>query len=258
MSKPIVICAAASFAFHIVLGLSLAFWEKTHPYLLHVAPARKSMVGVYLMKVQSPVIQETAHSAEKAVTTIASSNVKVGAESKPLPEKEKPKNVADKKPTPAKKPLIAKSEPQKLSEPPPVPEKEVPPKIVQKSAVEAPQVIAKTVEAVAVDSKVEDTVVQGASSEYRRIDKPRLSGRQKQPAYPYHARIMEHQGTVILDVKLDEAGKVVGIVVEKTSGHRSLDKAALSTVKHWNFQPLLENGKGIRSRVRIPVQFRLG
>ena len=258
MSKPIILCAAASVALHIVLALSLAFWEKTHPYLLHVAPARKSMVDVHLMKIKNPPVLPQADTAKKVVTTTAATDFKAGIEPKPHPKKEKTKKVAEKKPTPVKKPLVVKNELQKLPEPPPVPEKKVSPKKVQKPAVEASQVVVKTVEPVAVDSKVEDVAVQGASSEYRRIDKPHLAGRQKQPAYPYRARKLGHQGTVILDVKLDEAGKVVEVVVEKTSGHSSLDKAALSTVKRWNFQPLLENGKGIRSRVRIPVQFRLG
>ena len=239
MSNPIVICAAASVALHIALGLSLAFWKESHPYQLYIAPAKKSMVDVHLMKIPASTAAMAAKPEQKVVTTTAPADFQVNTPVKPAP---------------VKKTLVVKSEPVKE----PKTQKKALQKVVTKPAVEAPKVVSKTVEAVAVESKVEDASVQGASSEYHRIDKPQLAGRQKQPAYPYRARKLGHQGTVILDVKLDDAGKVVDIVVEKTSGHSSLDKAALSTVKRWNFQPLLKNGKGIRSRVRIPVQFRLG
>ncbi len=66
------------------------------------------------------------------------------------------------------------------------------------------------------------------------------------------------QGTVTLRVLVDEAGKPVDVVIESSSGHAVLDKAARDQVlAKWRFQPAQANGQPVRAWARIPVSFDL-
>ncbi|WP_448096488.1 TonB family protein [Luteibacter yeojuensis] len=78
------------------------------------------------------------------------------------------------------------------------------------------------------------------------------------PAYPHLAVAAHMQGTVTLRVLVDETGKPVDVVVESSSGHPVLDKAARDQVlARWRFQPAQANGQPVRAWARIPVTFNL-
>jgi protein TonB len=78
------------------------------------------------------------------------------------------------------------------------------------------------------------------------------------PAYPRIAINGRMQGTVTLRVLVDEAGKPVDVVIEGSSGHAALDKAARDQVlAKWRFQPAQANGQPVRAWARIPVSFDL-
>lgn len=78
------------------------------------------------------------------------------------------------------------------------------------------------------------------------------------PAYPRVAMAGHMQGTVTLRVLVDEAGKPVDVIVENSSGHPVLDKAARDQVlARWRFQPAKANGQPVRAWARIPVTFNL-
>ncbi|HXP00876.1 MAG TPA: energy transducer TonB [Luteibacter sp.] len=78
------------------------------------------------------------------------------------------------------------------------------------------------------------------------------------PAYPRIAINGRMQGTVTLRVLVDEAGKPVDVVIESSSGHAVLDKAARDQVlAKWRFQPAQANGQPVRAWARIPVSFDL-
>ena len=78
------------------------------------------------------------------------------------------------------------------------------------------------------------------------------------PAYPKIAISSHMQGTVTLRVLVDEAGKPVDVVIESSSGHALLDKAARDQVlARWRFQPAQQNGQPVRAWARIPVTFDL-
>ena len=66
------------------------------------------------------------------------------------------------------------------------------------------------------------------------------------------------QGTVTLRVLVDETGKPIDVVVENTSGHELLDKAARDQVlARWRFQPATANGHAVKAWARVPVTFDL-
>lgn len=78
------------------------------------------------------------------------------------------------------------------------------------------------------------------------------------PVYPRNALRDGIEGTVILEVTVDENGKPVDVVIATSSGSRELDRAAREQVlRAWRFQPAIQNGHAVRAIGRVPVNFTL-
>jgi len=77
------------------------------------------------------------------------------------------------------------------------------------------------------------------------------------PRYPRNAKRRRLEGVVELKVTVDIQGQVTALSLFKSCGHKSLDQAALNTVRHWRFLPAKHNGKKIVSDVIVPIRFRL-
>jgi protein TonB len=78
------------------------------------------------------------------------------------------------------------------------------------------------------------------------------------PKYPVQAIRGHMQGTVTLRVLVDETGKPLDVVIESSSGHDLLDRAARDQVlAKWRFQPAQVNGQKVQAWARIPVNFDL-
>ena len=77
------------------------------------------------------------------------------------------------------------------------------------------------------------------------------------PPYPLKARRLGYEGIVMLKVLIDENGRVDDLMVLESSGHRVLDRAALSAVKKWLFEPGTEGGVKKKMWVKIPIHFDL-
>ncbi len=77
------------------------------------------------------------------------------------------------------------------------------------------------------------------------------------PKYPRMARKKGYEGTVVLEVLVDENGKVDDLMLFKSSGHAILDKAAISSVKKWLFEPGTIGQKRVKMKVKLPVRFKL-
>lgn len=84
------------------------------------------------------------------------------------------------------------------------------------------------------------------------------SFRMNPPRYPPAAARAGIEGTVILVIDVDAIGNVIGISVEKTSGNRDLDRAALEAARKWRFNPGWSGGQKVGGRVRVPQDFYLG
>jgi protein TonB len=82
-------------------------------------------------------------------------------------------------------------------------------------------------------------------------------GYQVKPAYPLTARRLGIEGTVLLGVFVDSAGRVAEVVVRRSGGHPDLDRAAADAVKQWEFEPARRGQDAIAMWVEVPVQFRL-
>lgn len=77
------------------------------------------------------------------------------------------------------------------------------------------------------------------------------------PAYPAESRTANEQGTVMLSVAVDAAGRPTSVSVAKSSGFPRLDRSALEGVQRWRFKPALRDGVPQASSVTVPVRFML-
>jgi protein TonB len=75
------------------------------------------------------------------------------------------------------------------------------------------------------------------------------------PIYPDEARELGVTGTVVVQVFIDEEGKVIDTkVVRSIPG---LDTAAVASVRQWRFKPARTGGKPVRVWTAIPVRFSI-
>jgi protein TonB len=86
--------------------------------------------------------------------------------------------------------------------------------------------------------------------------KPRYAENPK-PSYPQEARKKGMEGEVLLRVEVLASGRVGQIEVKRSSGHETLDRSALSTVKQWRFVPAKKGETAIPLWVNIPIKFQL-
>lgn len=77
------------------------------------------------------------------------------------------------------------------------------------------------------------------------------------PRYPVSARRNGEQGTVMLKVLVTREGSASTVNVERSSGSRALDTAAVETVKGWRFVPAKQGEQPVEAWVLVPVEFRL-
>jgi periplasmic protein TonB len=77
------------------------------------------------------------------------------------------------------------------------------------------------------------------------------------PIYPDLARRRGEQGRVLLRVNVSADGTPLDVAVLDTSGHQSLDAAALSAIRQWRFVPATQAGRAVPAEADVPVRFRL-
>lgn len=77
------------------------------------------------------------------------------------------------------------------------------------------------------------------------------------PEYPPLARRRGHEGTVTVKVRVDQAGKATGAEIIESSGHSSLDAAALDAALNASFRPARRAGVAVAGDIRIRYRFRL-
>lgn len=85
-----------------------------------------------------------------------------------------------------------------------------------------------------------------------------LSGQTPAPEYPPGALRRGEGGTVMVRVEVDANGMPAKVSLEKRSGSRDLDRAALEAVRKWRFQPAQRDGQAIASGLVIPIDFKTG
>lgn len=77
-------------------------------------------------------------------------------------------------------------------------------------------------------------------------------------AYPVESREADEEGSVVLSIQILEDGRVGDVVLDKNSGYRALDTAAIGYVKrHWRFIPALCDGVPIVDWKTVSIDFQL-
>ena len=77
------------------------------------------------------------------------------------------------------------------------------------------------------------------------------------PVYPGRARRAGEQGTVMVRVLVDIAGRPAQVSLQTSSGHDALDQSALSAVRAAQFRPYAERGVAQAVWVLVPIKFVL-
>ncbi len=77
-----------------------------------------------------------------------------------------------------------------------------------------------------------------------------------EPEYSEEARKAKFQGTVVLYVEVDPAGRAVNARIIQSLG-LGLDEKAMDAIKKWRFRPGYKDGKPVTVAAMIEVNFRL-
>lgn len=62
------------------------------------------------------------------------------------------------------------------------------------------------------------------------------------------------KGDVVLDVVIDENGKIAKLTMERGVGH-GVDESVIATVRNWEFHPATRNGKPVASEQELLFHF---
>ena len=77
------------------------------------------------------------------------------------------------------------------------------------------------------------------------------------PNYPALARKRGQEGAVILQVLVNREGRVDDLQIDTSSNFSLLDRAALSAIRKWSFEPGRRGKERIPMWVKVPVTFKL-
>lgn len=157
--------------------------------------------------------------------------------------------------------IIAKVEPPKLPEkaPPPPP----PPKLEQPPPpyVPPPDIVIQSETAPTNTITTQSKIASVPPPKPAGISAPALiSGGAKCQSsyYPPIATRLNQEGTTTVAVHVGADGSVTGVEVTNSSGHDSLDQAALRCIQHeWHFKPAMQNGVPVQTTKQYAIKWQL-
>lgn len=79
----------------------------------------------------------------------------------------------------------------------------------------------------------------------------------KYPEYPLKAKRLGFEGEVILKIITNNEGKILEIIVEKSTGYDILDNAAINAVKKWNFKRVILTKEREKFVFKTKIIFKL-
>ena len=90
----------------------------------------------------------------------------------------------------------------------------------------------------------------------RLLDNPPRTRSQTAPLYPYEAKSDGRPGEVVVEFTVDEAGRVLNPRVLHSS-NAVFEAPTLRAIAKWRFEPGRKDGRAVRFRMALPVQFTL-
>ena len=88
------------------------------------------------------------------------------------------------------------------------------------------------------------------------LDNPPRARFQAAPFYPHAAKHAGMRGEVVVEILVDDHGRVVEPRVVRSSD-RVFEEATLKAVAKWQFEPGRRGGKIVSFRMMVPVVFNL-
>ena len=77
-----------------------------------------------------------------------------------------------------------------------------------------------------------------------------------EPEYPVMMRIANREGTVVLEVEVDETGRLLDVKLLKSAGSE-FDASAEAAIRASTFEPAMIGTTPVRAKVQVHVPFRL-
>ena len=96
-----------------------------------------------------------------------------------------------------------------------------------------------------------------AAPRQARVDAPVRPKKAIKPDYPKGARQRGEQGNVVLEILVNEAGRVDDVKVVTSSGFSELDEAAIRAARAARFTPAKRGRAAVASSARLTLEFRL-
>lgn len=90
-----------------------------------------------------------------------------------------------------------------------------------------------------------------------KVDAPPRPKRAIRPDYPKGARQRGEQGSVVVEIRVDERGRVDDVKVVASSGFLELDEAAIRAAKQAKFSPARSGESSVASTARLELKFKL-
>jgi len=75
--------------------------------------------------------------------------------------------------------------------------------------------------------------------------------------YPLAAQQAGEEGTVVMNVYINDSGKAKKIAVAKSSGYTDLDNAAVETALNWHYVPAIRSGATVGDWAAVQVVYKL-
>jgi len=89
-----------------------------------------------------------------------------------------------------------------------------------------------------------------------RLDHAPRTRSQPAPVYPYEAKNGDRNGEVVVEFTVDETGQVLNPRVVRSTD-AVFESPTLRAVAKWRFEPGRKDGRVVRFRMAVPVQFSL-
>jgi protein TonB len=252
--KRFFLAAALAVAFHgFLLGTTPSWLTKKN------LPKQETRVVTLSLAYRQPITPRPKPAIQKVQVPLK----------RPLPiiKKEEKRPAPKPRPRPTRKvlrrsktksasiPLKPKKEhaPPKVVSDTPLPE-HLPPETPKQPSASLPEVT----EDILGETQLKETMEIASAPPVQAVREARPMYRENpKPEYPRLARRRAYQGTVVLEVLVDQEGRVVDLRVFASSGHQVLDRAAMKSVKTWLFEPGMRGDERVAMWVRIPIRFQL-
>jgi TonB family protein len=95
------------------------------------------------------------------------------------------------------------------------------------------------------------------ATEFHAFDEAPVLLRAQSPRYPDLARQAGIEGTVLLNVLVDEDGKVGDVSIIQSDVTSAMEKAAIEAAKGFFFKPAKQRTVPVRAHIAVPIRFKL-